>query len=119
MKRRVTAAPIPVHAEDCDRFLERLEVSSSAGLSAEVVAERQAEHGPNQLPEGKKKSALLRIGEQFINPLVLTLLAVFPANVNMAVNAQRFRAIPEPLLWARLPLQGALIAWVWAVALRR
>jgi uncharacterized membrane protein len=51
--------------------------------------------------------------------LVLTLLAVFPANVNMAVNAQRFRAIPEPLLWARLPLQGALIAWVWAVALRR
>ena len=69
------AAPVPPHAEDCDRFLERMEVSSSAGLSAEAVATRLAEVGPNQLPEGKKKSALLRIGEQFVNPLVLTLLA--------------------------------------------
>ena len=51
--------------------------------------------------------------------LILTLLAVFPANVEMAVHAERFRKIPEPLLWARLPVQGALIAWVWAAALRR
>jgi uncharacterized membrane protein len=50
--------------------------------------------------------------------LIATLLAIFPANVNMAVNAGRFRAIPEPLLWARLPVQGLLIAWVWRVALR-
>jgi uncharacterized membrane protein len=50
--------------------------------------------------------------------LIATLLAIFPANVNMAVHAGRFRAVPEPLLWARLPLQGLLIAWVWRVALR-
>jgi uncharacterized membrane protein len=50
--------------------------------------------------------------------LIATLLAIFPANVNMAVNAGRFPAVPEPLLWARLPLQGLLIAWVWRVALR-
>ena len=50
--------------------------------------------------------------------LIATLIAIFPANVNMAVNAERFRAIPEPLLWARLPLQGVLIAWVWRVAVR-
>ena len=25
---------------------------------------------------------------------------------------------PKPLLWARLPLQGALIAWVWQTAAR-
>jgi P-type Ca2+ transporter type 2C len=67
--------PTPPHAEDCDRFLERVDVSSSAGLSEAAVAERLAQVGPNQLPEGKKKSALLRILEQFINPLVLTLLA--------------------------------------------
>jgi uncharacterized membrane protein len=29
----------------------------------------------------------------------------------MAVNAERFRAVPEPLLWARLPLQAVLIDW--------
>jgi uncharacterized membrane protein len=50
--------------------------------------------------------------------LIATLIAIFPANVNMAVNADRFRVVPEPLLWARLPLQGVLIAWVWRVALR-
>jgi uncharacterized membrane protein len=50
--------------------------------------------------------------------LIATLVAIFPANVNMAVNAERFRAVPEPLLWARLPLQGVLIAWVWRVARR-
>jgi uncharacterized membrane protein len=35
----------------------------------------------------------------------------------MAVNSDRFR-IAEPLLWARLPVQGLLIAWVWRVAVR-
>jgi uncharacterized membrane protein len=50
--------------------------------------------------------------------LIGTLLAIFPANINMAVNAERFRAVPEPLLWARLPVQGLLIAWVWRVAVR-
>ena len=50
--------------------------------------------------------------------LIATLLAIFPANVNMAVNADRFRVVPEPLLWVRLPLQGALIAWVWRSVLR-
>jgi uncharacterized membrane protein len=50
--------------------------------------------------------------------LIATLVAVFPANVNMAVNADRFRSVPEPLLWLRLPVQGVLIAWVWRVAVR-
>ena len=50
--------------------------------------------------------------------LIATMLAVFPANVTMAVEAERFRAVPEPLLWARLPLQAAIVAWIWRVALR-
>jgi uncharacterized membrane protein len=50
--------------------------------------------------------------------LIATLIAVFPANVNMAVNAERFRSVPPSLLWARLPVQGLLIAWVWRVAVR-
>jgi uncharacterized membrane protein len=51
--------------------------------------------------------------------LIATLVGVFPANVNMAVHAERFRNIPEALLWARLPLQALMVAWVWAAALRR
>jgi uncharacterized membrane protein len=49
--------------------------------------------------------------------LIATLIGIFPANVNMAVNSERFN-VPEPLLWARLPIQGLLIAWVWRVAVR-
>jgi uncharacterized membrane protein len=50
--------------------------------------------------------------------LVATLLGIFPANVNMALNAERFRRIPEPLLWLRLPVQALLIAWAWRAAIR-
>jgi uncharacterized membrane protein len=51
--------------------------------------------------------------------LIATLVAIFPANVEMAVHAERFPRIPRPLLWARLPLQPLLIAWVWRAAVRR
>jgi uncharacterized membrane protein len=46
--------------------------------------------------------------------LIATLVAVFPANLHMALNADRYRKIPggPPALWARLPFQGVFIAWV-------
>lgn len=50
--------------------------------------------------------------------LIATLLAVFPANVHMALHPQRYRMFPPSALWARLPLQGVLILWVWRVAVR-
>jgi uncharacterized membrane protein len=50
--------------------------------------------------------------------LIATLIAIFPANVHMAVHAYRYRTIPEPLLWLRLPLQALLIRWAWRVAIR-
>ena len=51
--------------------------------------------------------------------LIALLVAVFPANVQMALDAARFPSIPAALLWLRLPLQAVLIAWVWSVTLRR
>lgn len=41
--------------------------------------------------------------------LILLLLAVFPANINMALNPQDFPQIPFWVLLARLPLQFLLI----------
>src|SRR3954452_21662924 len=43
---------------------------------------------------------------------VATLVAVFPANVHMALNPERYR-VPggRAALYARLPLQAAAIAW--------
>ncbi|MET0511518.1 MAG: DoxX family protein [Thermoleophilaceae bacterium] len=43
--------------------------------------------------------------------LLATLVAVFPANIHMAVNAEDFKDIPEAALWARLPFQ-AVFAWM-------
>jgi len=48
--------------------------------------------------------------------LIALLIAVFPANIEMAAHPGRAGAgLPSWMLWARLPLQPALIAAVWAV----
>ena len=43
--------------------------------------------------------------------LTALFVAVFPANVNMAVH-KIYTDYPW-ILWGRLPLQGVLIAWAW------
>jgi uncharacterized membrane protein len=44
--------------------------------------------------------------------LILLYIAVFPANINMAINHLPLgeRSVPDWLLWARLPLQAVFIA---------
>jgi uncharacterized membrane protein len=45
--------------------------------------------------------------------LILLLIAVFPANIHMAMHPDRYPEMPLFALWARLPLQGVLIAWAY------
>ena len=45
--------------------------------------------------------------------LIALLVAVFPANVQMALNPQLFPDIPPAALWLRLPLQAVFIAWAY------
>jgi len=50
--------------------------------------------------------------------LIGLLLAVFPANVHMALSPGQIRGldlnrVPRWTLWARLPLQFVAIWWVW------
>lgn len=45
--------------------------------------------------------------------LLALLVAVFPANLHMALHVERYPRVPPALLWLRLPLQPALMAWVW------
>ena len=51
--------------------------------------------------------------------LIALLIAVFPANVHMAINAERYSQIPARALWLRLPLQGVLIAVAYTFSRRR
>jgi uncharacterized membrane protein len=50
--------------------------------------------------------------------LLATLAAVFPANLHMALNPDRYKNIPRAALIARLPLQLAFARWVLAAARR-
>jgi uncharacterized membrane protein len=47
--------------------------------------------------------------------LIATLLAVFPANVDMALHPERFPKVPGGRhgLYARLPFQALFIWWIW------
>lgn len=47
--------------------------------------------------------------------LIALFVAVFPANINMAVNQIAIENVPhQPILyWVRLPFQAVLIAWAW------
>ncbi len=52
----------------------KLRVDPSRGLDAAEAAERLKTHGPNRLPQGKKKGPLMRFLAQFNNVLVYVLL---------------------------------------------
>ena len=52
--------------------------------------------------------------------LIALLVAVLPANVNMAVHPESFPGLSPLALWVRLPIQGLLIVWVaWATGPNR
>jgi uncharacterized membrane protein len=47
--------------------------------------------------------------------LIALFIAVFPANINQAINSIPIEGIPNnPVFyWVRLPFQAVLIAWAW------
>jgi uncharacterized membrane protein len=48
--------------------------------------------------------------------LIATMIAVFPANLHMALNPDDYPEVPGGAvsLWARLPFQGVFVAWILA-----
>ncbi len=47
--------------------------------------------------------------------IIALFIAVFPANINQAINQISLEGVPDNpwLYYARLPLQAVLIAWAW------
>lgn len=51
--------------------------------------------------------------------LIALLIAIFPANLEMAIHHERFPALPAWGLYPRLPLQVLAILWVYGALIRR
>ena len=49
--------------------------------------------------------------------LILLLIAVFPANIYLALHPEIFPNIPAWAEWLRLPFQALFIFWVWKTTL--
>ena len=50
--------------------------------------------------------------------LIALLAAVFPANLYMAREPERFSNVPRWALYARLPLQPLMMLWAWRATRR-
>ena len=66
---------------------------------------------PTLFPNGEVYVA--RVRAYAAGGVIALLIAVFPANVYMATDHITIGNAPSWALWARLPLQGVLIAWAW------
>lgn len=51
--------------------------------------------------------------------LIALLVAVYPANIHMAINHELFPKIPPAVLWFRLTLQPLLIYAVWLLTIKK
>jgi magnesium-transporting ATPase (P-type) len=69
-----TVGAVPWHALAVDEVLKRLTTSTENGLAVGEASTRLQKYGPNRLPAGKKRGALMRFISQFNNILVYVLL---------------------------------------------
>jgi uncharacterized membrane protein len=52
--------------------------------------------------------------------LIALLVAVWPANIYMAIASREFATVAPPwVLWLRVPIQLPLIWWIWSARLSR
>ena len=67
--------PFPWHASTVEEAVQEWQTDLSSGLGEEEVVARRARLGENVLPQAPKEPWWKQLLEQFINPLVMTLLA--------------------------------------------
>ena len=107
-----------------------------AGVMHFVVPRRYRAMMPPSFPAHRESVVLSGVAEiagaaAVISPktrgfsrwwLIGVLVAVFPANIHMAVHRDRIRGLetgPSWALWARLPLQPLMALWVWKATEKR
>lgn len=98
--------------EEPARVLERLNSSSTAGLTHEAAAALLASNGPNAIPAPPVRSLLALVLEQFEDRLVLILLAAAGVSFVLAMfedASGRLGALVEPLVILLILAANALV----------
>ena len=92
------------HALDADEALAALD-TPHGGFAAEEAERRLAQYGPNRLPRGKERGALIRFLLQFHNLLIYVLIAA--GALAAAIKAAGLRLQPRMDAVLRRLLGGA------------
>jgi P-type Ca2+ transporter type 2C len=64
----------PWHALPTDEVLEKIKTDAKNGLSSKEAEARIEQYGPNEIPQGKKRTTLQRLLAQFHNVLIYVLI---------------------------------------------
>ncbi len=75
MSEKNNQQEIKWHALKAGEAIERLDTDPDKGLGADMARQRLEEHGRNEIPKGKKRSAWMRLLMQFHNVLIYVLMA--------------------------------------------
>ena len=86
------------HNQSPQQVLQALQSDDHRGLTAQQAQQRQAQYGPNQLRGKKKKSPLRRFAEQFIDPMILILIAAAAVSFGVACYEGQWEDFFEPVL---------------------
>ncbi len=98
-----------IESEEVARLLD---VDVAVGLSSESANTRLAQHGPNELAQRSGPSVVQRLVTQFVDPLVLLLLAAIVISVAAWIVENESAAPVEAIVIASIVLANAGIG-VW------
>ena len=97
------------HNQSPQQVLQALQSDDHRGLTAQQAQQRQAQYGPNQLRGKKKKSPLRRFAEQFIDPMILILLAAAAVSFGVACYEGQWEDFFEPVLILLIVVANAVM----------
>ena len=97
------------HNQSPEQVLQALQSDDHRGLTAQQAQQRQAQYGPNQLRGKKKKSPLRRFAEQFIDPMILILIAAAAVSFGVACYEGQWEDFFEPVLILLIVVANAVM----------
>ncbi len=89
--------------------VEKLGTDAKSGLTADKVAARQSEFGPNRLQEKRKKSYLQRFFDQFKDVMIIILIIASIVSFAVVIYEKNWGELFEPALILLIVILNAVI----------